>query len=101
MYLPVPLVAIVFVAAFDLTWGTQAALLFLSISAGAPLLPRKLIKLGGDPAYVFRLVVATSLLAIITVPLSLAFACATRHIGLAMLVAAHVRGPETLALVAA
>lgn len=72
MYLLVPLVAIVFVATFDLTWGTKAALLFLSISAGAPLLPRKLIKLGGDPAYVFSLVVATSLLAIITVPLSLA-----------------------------
>ena len=35
------------------------------------MLPKKLIKIGGDPAYLFSLVVATSLLAIVTVPLSL------------------------------
>jgi len=46
--------------------------LFLSISAGAPLLPRKLIKLGGDPAFAFSIVIATSLAAIVTVPASLA-----------------------------
>jgi BASS family bile acid:Na+ symporter len=33
--------------------------------------------------------------------MSLAIACATRHIGLALLVAAKVRGPKTLAMVAA
>jgi BASS family bile acid:Na+ symporter len=32
---------------------------------------------------------------------SLAVSCATRHIGLALLIAANVRGPRTLALVAA
>lgn len=71
MYVVVPFVAIVMVAAFDLPRGTEIGLLFLSISAGAPLLPRKLIKFGGDPSFAFSLVVATSLLAIVTVPASL------------------------------
>lgn len=71
MYVLIPLVAVLIVDNFDLTWGTKAALLFISISAGAPLLPKKLIKIGGDPAYLFSLVVATSLLAIVTVPVSL------------------------------
>ena len=35
------------------------------------LLPKKLIKAGGDPAYVFSLIVTTSLVAIVTVPASL------------------------------
>ena len=72
MYVLVPLVAIAMTLAFDLPRATKIGLLFLSISAGAPLLPRKLIKLGGDPSYVFSLVVATSLAAILTVPASLA-----------------------------
>jgi len=71
MYVLVPLVAIAMTLAFDLPRPTKIGLLFLSISAGAPLLPRKLIKLGGDPAFVFSLVVATSLAAILTVPGSL------------------------------
>ena len=71
MYLCVPLIAVAIVSIFDLPWNTRVALLFLSISSGAPLLPKRLIWLGGDPAYVFSLVVATSLLAIVTVPLSL------------------------------
>jgi len=68
----VPLVAIAMVLVFDLPRGTKIGLLFLSISAGAPLLPRKLIKLGGDPAFAFSIVIATSLAAIVTVPASLA-----------------------------
>ncbi len=72
MYILVPFVAIAITQAFDLPRGTKIGLLFLSISAGAPLLPRKLIKLGGDPAFAFSLVVATSLAAILTVPVSLA-----------------------------
>jgi len=72
MYILVPLVAIAMVLVFDLPRGTRIGLLFLSISAGAPLLPRKLIKLGGDPAFAFSIVIATSLAAIVTVPASLA-----------------------------
>ena len=71
MYLCVPLIAVAIISIFDLPWNTRVALLFLSISSGAPLLPKRLITLGGDPAYVFSLVVTTSLLAIVTVPLSL------------------------------
>ena len=47
------------------------ALLVLAISAGAPLLPRKLMRLGNEE-YVFSLVVISSLLAIVTVPVWLA-----------------------------
>lgn len=72
MYILVPLVAITMVLAFNLPRATNLGLLFLSISAGAPLLPRKLIKLGGDPAFAFSIVMATSLAAIVTVPASLA-----------------------------
>lgn len=71
MYVLVPFVAIMMVVLFDLPRGTEIGLLFLSISAGAPLLPRKLIKFGGDPSFAFSLVVATSLAAIVTVPASL------------------------------
>ncbi|MCX7098362.1 MAG: hypothetical protein NTV43_10720 [Methylococcales bacterium] len=72
MYILVPLVAIAMVMAFDLPRGTKMGLLFLSISAGAPLLPRKLLKIGGDPAFAYSIVIATSMAAIITVPASLA-----------------------------
>ncbi len=71
MYLLVPLVAVAMVSVFDLPAHTRAALLLLAISAGAPLLPRRLIGLGSNPAYAFGLVVAASLLAVFTVPLSL------------------------------
>jgi predicted Na+-dependent transporter len=46
-------------------------LLVLAVSAGAPLLPRKLLNIG-DGAYIFSLVVTTSLLAIVLVPAWLA-----------------------------
>jgi bile acid:Na+ symporter, BASS family len=72
MYVVVPLVALAMVLLLDLPWNVEAALLFLSISAGAPLVPKKLLKLGGDPSFAFSLLITTSLLAIVTVPLSLA-----------------------------
>ncbi len=68
MYVAVPLVAIGMVEILDLPRGTEIAILVLAICAGAPLLPRKLLKFGGDPHYVISLVVATSLLAIVAVP---------------------------------
>ena len=37
MYLCVPLIAVAIVSSFDLPGNTKAALLFLSISSGAPL----------------------------------------------------------------
>jgi BASS family bile acid:Na+ symporter len=71
MYLVMPIAAVLMDYAFDLPPKTELALVILAICAGAPLLPRSLIQFGGDPSYVFSLIVTTSLLAIITVPVSL------------------------------
>lgn len=67
MYGVVPLAAALideFVPLGDLA---RAALLVLAVSAGAPMLPRKLGPLGTSP-YVFSLVVSSSLLAVVLVP---------------------------------
>ena len=72
MYVGVPLVAVVMVKTLDLPRTTQVVLLVLAICAGAPLVPRKLAGSGGAPAYVLSLAVTSSLLAIVTVPLSVA-----------------------------
>jgi BASS family bile acid:Na+ symporter len=71
MYVVMPILSILIVYLFDLPPKTELALVILAICAGAPLLPKKLIKFGSDPSYVFSLIVTTSLLAIITVPASL------------------------------
>ena len=73
MYIVMPAVAVLMARTFDLPPRTELALVVLAICAGAPLLPKKLIKFGGDPSYVFSLIVTTSLLAIVTVPASLHF----------------------------
>jgi bile acid:Na+ symporter, BASS family len=67
MYVLVPLAALALVHFVPLAPGVKAALLVLAVSAGAPLLPRKLGAFGND-AYVFSLVVTSSLLAIVLVP---------------------------------
>ena len=71
MYVVMPLVAILMARTLDLPRSTELALVVLAVCAGAPLLPKKLIKAGGDPAYVFSLIVTSSLVAIVTVPTSL------------------------------
>src|SRR5262249_1606783 len=71
MYVVVPLLALAAPWFLPLSAAIKIALLVLAISAGAPLLPRKLMGLGSD-AYVFSLVILTSLLAIVTVPAWLA-----------------------------
>ena len=71
MYVLVPLVAVVLVMSLDLSPGAEIALLILAVSAGAPLLPRKLMFLGREP-YIVSLVVLSSLLAIVIVPAWLA-----------------------------
>jgi BASS family bile acid:Na+ symporter len=71
MYIVMPAVAVLMARTFDLPPRTELALVVLAICAGAPLLPKKLIKFGGDPSFVFSLIVTTSLLAIVTVPASL------------------------------
>lgn len=67
MYVLVPLAAFAFARLLPLGSGVKAALLVLAVSAGAPLLPRKVSKLGSG-AYAFSLVVVSSLLAIVLVP---------------------------------
>lgn len=67
MYVLVPLAALALVTVLPLVPGVKAAFLVLAVSAGAPLLPRKLGGFGGG-AYVFSLVVTSSLLAIVVVP---------------------------------
>ncbi len=68
MYVLVPLAAVALVKLLELPAGVEAALLVLAVSAGAPLLPRKLLGIG-DGAYIFSLVVVSSVLAVILVPL--------------------------------
>ena len=68
MYVLVPAAAFLLVKVWPLPPGVKAALLVLAVSAGAPLLPRKLGKLGGS-TFTVSLVVATSLVAIVVVPI--------------------------------
>ena len=71
MYVAVPLAALAAVRLLDLPLPVKAAILVLAISAGAPLLPKRLMALGRE-SYVFSLVVTSSLLAVVTVPAWLA-----------------------------
>lgn len=71
MYVAVPLAVFAVVRVVPLSIGVRTAMLVLAISAGAPLLPRKLMKLGRE-GYVFSLVVTSSLLAVVAVPAWLA-----------------------------
>lgn len=91
MYVAVPLLALLMARLLPLPQGLALALLVLAISAGAPLLPRKLMGFGGD-GYPFSLVVVTSLLAIVTVPLWLAILAALfdREASLDLLAVAQV-----------
>ncbi len=67
MYVLVPLAALLLVQWLPVGTAGKAAMLVLAVSAGAPLLPKKLGPLSSDQ-YVFSLVVTSSLLAIVLVP---------------------------------
>jgi BASS family bile acid:Na+ symporter len=71
MYVLVPLAALALVTMLTLAPGVEIALLVLAVSAGAPLLPRKLMGVE-DGGFTFSLVVISSLLAIVLVPAWLA-----------------------------
>ena len=72
MYVLTPLIAVLLVLVFNAPLPVKIAVLLMAISAGAPALPKKLFKLGANPPYVYSLAVIMALLAIVTVPLSLA-----------------------------
>ena len=59
MYVAVPVVILLLTKLLPMTQQVRTAVLVLAISAGAPLLPRKLMKLGRE-GYVFSLVVTSS-----------------------------------------
>ena len=67
MYLAAPLVALAVAKLLPLPPAVETAILVLAVSAGAPLLPKKVMKLGRD-GYAFSLVVTSSLLAVLVVP---------------------------------
>lgn len=93
MYVLVPLVAFALVKLLPMTLSTKAALLVLAASAGAPLLPRKLAKVG-EGAYALSLVVISSFLATIVVPAWVALFAA--HFG----VASEIRVLEVAKIIA-
>lgn len=78
MYLLVPLAVLGLIYILPVSAMTKAALLVLAVSAGAPLLPRKLDILNSS-AYVFSLVVTSSFLAILLVPVAITIL--NRHFG--------------------
>lgn len=72
MYVVTPLIAVLLVLLMTLPPGRKLGLVLVAISAGAPLLPKTMLKLGCNPPYVYSLLVNTSLAAVLTIPTSLA-----------------------------
>ena len=68
MYVFVPLAAVALARVLPVPFGLKVAVVVVAISAGAPLVPRKLMPLSND-GYVFSVIATSSLLAIVTVPL--------------------------------
>jgi BASS family bile acid:Na+ symporter len=67
-----PLLAASLAGAFSLYPAVRAALVLLAVSPVPPMLPRQQLKRGGSSWYVCGLLATTSLLAIVTVPVSIA-----------------------------
>jgi BASS family bile acid:Na+ symporter len=67
MYLLVPAVAFGLVLIMPIERGVKAAMLVIAVSAGAPLLSRRLKKLNSQE-YIFSLLITSSLVAIVVVP---------------------------------
>jgi bile acid:Na+ symporter, BASS family len=72
MYVVMPLIAVLHVLLLPLPPSGKEGLVLVAISAGAPLLPKTMLKLGCNPPYVYSLLVSTSLAAVLTIPFSLA-----------------------------
>jgi BASS family bile acid:Na+ symporter len=98
MYLLVPAAAVVLVKLLPIAIPAKIAMLVLAVSAGAPLLPRRLATFGSR-GYVFSLVVASSLASIVLVPLSIGVLTKNfaAHIEVEPLAAAAVIGKSFLA----
>lgn len=72
MYVVVPLAAVAVAMLGDLTRPVKVALLAMAVAPIPPILPGKQLKFGGDKSYVFGLLVAVSLVAVVLVPLGVA-----------------------------
>jgi bile acid:Na+ symporter, BASS family len=72
MYFVMPVIAGLLVLLMPLPPGHKLGLVLVAISAGAPLLPKTMLKLGCNPPYVYSLLVSTCLAAVLTIPSSLA-----------------------------
>ena len=67
----VPAVAAALAALFQLNPAVEIAVLAMAVSPVPPILPGKQLKLGGRSRYVFGLLVAAALVAVIFVPLAI------------------------------
>ena len=68
-----PLFALLVALSFDLNHPVEIALIALSVSPIPPILPNKALKSGGEENYTIGLLVATTLLSIVLVPLTMEF----------------------------
>lgn len=66
-----PLIALGVAAAFDLHPAVKIALVVISVSPIPPILPKKMLNAGGKEDYTIGLLVATAVLSIIFIPLTL------------------------------
>ena len=71
MFVIMPAVVVVLARSFELNRAVEIALAALSVSPTPALLPKKALKAGGHKSYAVSLLVVTSLLAIVWVPLAL------------------------------
>jgi predicted Na+-dependent transporter len=104
MYVVVPAAAFLAVRLVDLPQRVEVALLVLAVSAGAPLLPRKLMRIGHE-SYMLSLVVTSSAVAVVAVPLWLevlrplyGLTTVLRPVDVAALIARSFIGPIALGM---
>lgn len=71
MNVAVPLFAALLAALFPLTPVVKLGLVLMAVSPVPPFLPGKQLRSGGRPSYVFGLLVAASLLAVVIVPFTM------------------------------
>jgi bile acid:Na+ symporter, BASS family len=71
MFVAVPVLAVILAKTFDIPIVMRGAIVLLAISAAAPLLPGKLLRLGSEITHDATLAAVTSVLAIVLVPLAL------------------------------
>lgn len=70
MNVAVPVVAVAVAMLFDLPSPVRIALLAMAVSPVPPILPGRQLKAGGDPGFVYGLLVAVSIAAVVVVPVS-------------------------------